>query len=273
MIHPTAIVSPDARVGADVAIGPHCVVEAGVEIGDRCVLHGPGVINAGTILEAGVVVHPFATLGGTPQYLKFDPATRSGVRIGAGTVVRESVTVNRSITAGGYTTVGANCFLMANCHIAHDCALGDRVVLANGVLLAGHCVVGADVFMGGNCALHQFTRVGEGAIVGGLSPITFDIPPYVMVAERNRVTGFNLVGLRRRGVPRESVAELKRLFAQVYAARNPKQAAVAVLADGAATTPEGRRFLEFFGGGKRGIARPVRATDAGGDKSAEEENS
>lgn len=258
MIHPTAIVSPEARLGADVAIGPYAIIEADVELGDGCVVHGPGVIKSGSILGAGVTVHPFATIGGAPQYLQFDPATRSGVRIGAGTVVRESVTVNRSIHAGGFTVVGERCFLMADCHVAHDCVLGDRVVVANGALLAGHCEIGADAFLGGGCALHQFTRIGAGAMVGGQSEITFDIPPAVMVAERNRVTGLNLVGLRRRGVPRATVVELKTLFARVYAARNPRREAAAALAEGAARTPEGRAFLEFFGGGQRGIARPRR---------------
>jgi UDP-N-acetylglucosamine acyltransferase len=262
MIHPTAIVSPAARIGAGVTIGPHALVEGETELGDNAVLHGACVIAAGTILGAGVVVHPFATIGGPPQYLKFDAATRSGVRVGAGTVIREAVTINRSIKSGEFTTIGEQCFLMANSHVAHDCALADRVILANGALLAGHVTVGADVFFGGGCALHQFTRVGEGAIIGGLAAITFDIPPYVMVADRNRLAGFNFVGLRRRGVPRATIAELKELFSRVYAASNPKHEAAAALAAGAAATAEGRRFLEFFGAGKRGIVRPGRGEES-----------
>jgi UDP-N-acetylglucosamine acyltransferase len=270
MIHPTAIVSPDARLGAGVAIGPYAIVEAGVEIGDRCVLHGPCVLNTGTILGADVAVHPYATIGGFPQDLHFDPATRSGVRVGAGTVLREYVTLNRSTKAGGFTTIGEKCFLMVNTHVAHDCVLGDRVIAANNVMIAGHCTIGADVFFGGGCGLHQFSRIGEGAIISGLSRISFDIPPYLMVAERNEVSGLNLVGLRRRGVPRAAIAELKGLFTRVYAARNPKQEAAAALADGAASSTEGRRFLEFFGGGKRGIARPERDAATAGASSEDD---
>jgi UDP-N-acetylglucosamine acyltransferase len=270
MIHPTAIVSTDARLGADVMIGPYCVIEAGVEIGDRCVLHGSCVINTGTVLGADVAVHPFATLGGTPQDLHFDPATRSGVRVGAGTVLRESVTLNRSTKTDGFTILGEKCFLMANTHVAHDCRLGDRVIAANNVMIAGHCTIGADVFFGGGCGLHQFSRIGEGAIISGLSRISFDIPPYLMVAERNEVAGLNLIGLRRRGVSREAIAELKILFARVYAVRNPRQEAAAALAEGAARSVEGRCFLEFFGGGKRGIARPIRGGAAAEENAGDE---
>jgi UDP-N-acetylglucosamine acyltransferase len=249
-----------------VTIGPHVIIEANTAIGDRCVLHASCVICTGSVLEADVTVHAFATIGGPPQFLAFDPTTRSGVRVGAGTVVRESVTLNRSIRNGEFTTIGRKCFIMANAHVGHDCALGDRVVMANGVLLAGHCSIGEDVFLGGGCALHQFTRVGHGAIVGGLAAITFDIPPNVMVADRNRLTGLNLVGLRRRGIPRETVAELKALFARVYAASNPKREAALALEAGAAKSEEGRRFLEFFNAGKRGIVRPRRG-QAGEDES------
>lgn len=262
MIHPTAVISPEARLGAGVSIGAYAVVEAGAELGDGCVLHSQCLVCGGTVLRPRVTVHSFAAIGGLPQDLKFDPATPSGVRVGAGSVLREGVTIHRATKPGGATVLGEDCFLMACSHVAHDCQLGDGVVMANAVLLAGHCTVGAGTFLGGACALHQFCRVGEGAIVGGLSPISFDVPPFVMVAERNRVAGLNLVGLRRRGCPRATIAELKRLFARVYAGRNPRAEAAAALAEGAAQTDEGRKFLAFFGGGKRGVARPRRGAAA-----------
>ncbi len=265
MIHDTAIVSPEAVIGAEVTIGPYCVVEAGVTIGERCRLLGHDILNTGTILGAGVVVHPFATLGGPPQALHFDPGTPSGVRVGAGTVLREYVTLNRSTQPAGFTVVGEDCFLMANTHVAHDCVLGDRVITANNVMFAGHCTIGADAFFGGGAGIHQFSRVGEGVIVSGLSRISEDIPPYLMVAERNHVSGLNLVGLRRRGVPRAAMTELKQLYARVYAAYRPKAEAATALAAGAATTAQGRRFLEFFGAGKRGIVRPSRSHEPPGD--------
>lgn len=264
MIHPTAVVAAEAKLGAGVSIGAFAVVEPGVMLGDGCVVQEHAIVRGGTELGARCVVHGFAAIGGTPQDLKFDPATPSGVRVGAGTVLREGVTVHRSTRPGGVTVIGQECFLMANSHVAHDCRLGDRVVLANGALLAGHIDVGASTFVGGNAAVHQFVRIGEGVMLGGLAAITFDLPPFTMVADRNRVAGLNVIGLRRRGVPRETIAELKVLFHRVYAAGNPRQEASLALVGGAARTPEGRRFLEFFGTGKRGIARPRRGAPAAG---------
>ncbi len=271
MIHPTAIIAPEARLGEGVEIGPCAIVEAGVETGPGCVVHAHAVVKRGTILGRGVIVHSHAVLGGAPQDLKFDEAVASGVRIGDATVVREGVTVNRSTKPGGFTEVGAGCFLMATSHVAHDCRIGDRVILANAVMLAGHVVVGEGTFLGGGCGMHQFGRVGAGAIVGGNASLSFDVPPFTMVAERNRLSGLNLVGLRRRGCPRETIAELKRLFARVYAASNPRREAAAALASGAASSAEGVLFLSFFGEGKRGIVRPRRSRGAAGDEGVDAE--
>lgn len=247
-IHPTAVVEPGARLGAGCEIGAHAVVTRHAELG------------------AGVVVHPFAVVGGDPQYLAFDRATVSGVRVGAGTVIREHATLNRSIHAGGWTVVGAGCFLMAAAHVGHDCVVGDHAVLANAVLLAGHVVVGAHTFLGGAAAVHQFCRIGEGVMVAGHASITRDVPHNAMVAERDEVAGLNAVGLRRRGVAPPAVAELKRAFREVYfTAGNIRRVAAGALADGGYRTPEGRAFLEFFAGGKRGFARPRRAPAAEGE--------
>ena len=246
-VHPTAIVEPGAQLGADCVIGPYAVVTRHCVLGDR------------------VVVHPFAVLGGDPQYLKFDPATVSHVRIGAGTVVREHVTVNRSILAGKATVLGEQCFLMATSHIAHDCELGNQVVLANGALLAGHVTVGDHSFLGGAAAIHQFCRIGESVMVAGHAAITRDVPHFTMVAERDDVIGFNVVGLRRRGFSRAAIAELKAAYHDVYfTPGNIREIAAQRLAAGALATPEARRFLEFFGGGQRSFARARRATESAG---------
>jgi UDP-N-acetylglucosamine acyltransferase len=261
MIHPSAVVSPQAQVGEGVSIGPFAIVEAGAVLGDRCVVRGQAVVCTGSVLGPGVVVDSFAVVGGLPQHLKFDPATPSGVRIGAGTVLREGVTVNRSTRAGEYTVVGEQGYLMANCHVAHDCRLGDRVVIANGTLLAGHVEVGDGVFIGGNSAVHQFCRIGEGVMLGGMSGLSKDLPPFLMAAERDRVVGLNSVGLRRRGCSREAVAELKTLYRRVYGAPSPREEAAALLASGLAASREAAVFLAFFAGGKRGIVGPRRKAD------------
>lgn len=242
-IHPTAIVEPGSQLGADCEIMAYAVVTKHCVLGDR------------------VVVHPFAVIGGDPQYLKFDRGTAAGVRIGAGTVLREHVTINRSIHAGKNTVIGENCFMMAASHAAHDCDVGNNVVFANAALLAGHVSVGDNTFLGGGAAVHQFCRIGEGVMVAGHASITRDVPHYVMVAERDDVIGFNVVGLKRRGVARAAIAELKAAFEDVFfTAGNIREVAAAALSGGKYPSAEARRFLEFFAGGKRSFARARRAT-------------
>ena len=242
MIHPTAIVEPGAQLGAGCEIMAYAVVTKHVTLGDN------------------VVVHPFAVIGGDPQYLKFDRASSTGVRVGAGTVIREHVTINRSIQPDKFTVVGANCFLMAASHVAHDCEVADNVVLANAALLAGHVSVGGHSFLGGGAAVHQFCRIGESVMVAGHASITRDVPHFTMVAERDEVIGFNAIGLRRRGFSRVAIAELKAAFKDVYfTPGNIRYVAAQRLAANAFETPEARRFLEFFAGGKRSFARARRA--------------
>lgn len=248
MIHPTAIVEEGAQ------LGPDCEIMAGAVIGRHCVL------------GARVVVHPYAVLGGDPQYLKFDRATASGVRVGEGTVVREHVTINRSIHADQATVVGARCFLMASAHVGHDCVVADDVVLANNTMLAGHVSVGAGTFVGGGAGIHQYCRIGEGVMVAGLARVTLDVPPFTMIAERDEIIGFNVVGLKRRGFPRETIRELKEAFRAVYFTPGNIRTVAAGLLPGAVSS-EARRFLEFFTQGKRGSARPSRPPATGADES------
>ena len=246
------------------SIHPTAIIGEGVQLGAGCVVHPYAVIQPGSVLGDGVVVHSFAVIGGDPQYLKFDPATKSGVRIGAGTVVREHVTINRSIHAGQATTVGARCFLMANVHVGHDSAVADDVVLANNVMLAGHVTVGGNTFLGGGAGFHQFCRIGEGVIVSGLARIAQDIPPFTMAAERNEVIGLNLVGLKRRGFARDTIREIKDAFRAVYfTPGNIRDVARAALDGGAFKSAEARQFLAFFTEGKRGFARARRDGLAG----------
>jgi UDP-N-acetylglucosamine acyltransferase len=242
-IHPTAIVEAGAQLGVDCEIMPYAIVKKHCELGDR------------------VIVHPFAVLGGDPQFLKFDPATVAGVRIGAGTVIREHVTINRSIQPGKFTTIGENCFIMAASHAAHDCEVGNNVVFANAALLAGHVSVGDNTFLGGGAAVHQFCRIGESVMIAGHASITRDVPHFTMVAERDEIIGFNVVGLRRRAVPRVAIAELKAAFHDVYfTPGNIRTIASGLLTDAKFSSTEARRFLAFFADGKRSFARARRAS-------------
>jgi UDP-N-acetylglucosamine acyltransferase len=241
-------------------IHPTAIVEPGAQLGSGCEVMAYAVVTKHVVLEENVVVHPFAVIGGDPQYLKFDRGSVTGVRVGAGTVIREHVTINRSILPGKFTVVGANCFLMAASHVAHDCDVADNVVLANAALLAGHVSVGGHSFLGGGAAVHQFCRIGESVMVAGHASITRDVPHVTMVAERDEVIGFNAIGLRRRGFSRVAIAELKAAFKDVYfTPGNIRDVAAQRLAANAFETPEARRFLEFFAGGKRSFARARRA--------------
>lgn len=235
-IHPSAIVDPEAQLGEGVEIGPFVVITQWARLGD------------------GVKVHPGAVVGGDPQYTGFDATLATYAEVGAGTVIRESVTINRSMYAGKATRVGARCMLMACSHVGHDSAVADEVVLANNVMLAGHVEVGAKTFVGGGAGIHQFCRLGEGVMIAGLARITKDVPPFCMAAERDDLTGLNLVGLKRREWPREIIGEIKSAYHAVLSeAGNPKPRAAAFVAD--ARSDAARTFLEFFAGGKRPIAR------------------
>lgn len=245
MIHPTAIIEPGAQLGADCEVMAHAVVTRHAVLGDR------------------VVVYPGAVVGGDPQFLKFDRRTPTSVRVGEGTVVRENATINRSIHENQATVVGARCFFMAGAHAGHDCVLGDDVVLANNAMLAGHVSVGAFTFVGGGAGIHQFVRIGESVMIGGLARITRDLAPFTIVAERDEVSGLNLVGLKRRGFPRETIRELKEAFRAVYhQSGDIRRLAAAALASGACASDEAKRFLAFFAEGKRGFARVARSPDA-----------
>jgi UDP-N-acetylglucosamine acyltransferase len=244
-IHPTALIQDGARLGAGCVIHAHSLIARHCELGD------------------GVVVHPFAVIGGDPQDLSFDAGTQSGVRIGARTIIREHVTISRATRAGASTEVGSDCFLMAACHVAHDCRIGSHVVIANAVLLAGHVQIGDRAFLGGGAVIHQFCRIGEGAMIGGGARISRDIAPFSLATERNAVIGLNIVGLRRRGLKREVMDEIKRAFRALDTpVGNLREIASATLQRGTFTSPEARSFLDFFQGGRRGFARVRRGSAA-----------
>ncbi|MFM7209641.1 MAG: acyl-ACP--UDP-N-acetylglucosamine O-acyltransferase [Verrucomicrobiota bacterium] len=253
MIHPLAAVSADASVDPSSEIGPWTLVEGGAEIGPSCAIASHAVIRRGSRLGGRIKVDSFVVAGGDPQDLSFDPAVESFTVIGAGTALREHVTVHRATQPGGATTIGSGCLLMAGSHVAHDCRVGDKVILANGSMLGGHVQVGDSAFISGGTAVHQLCRIGPGSMVSGNAVITEDVPPQVLAHGRNEVSGLNLVGLRCRGVPAESVAELKRAYHAVYGPGSDcARLADEALAAGEYRSPEAREFLLFFLGGRRG---------------------
>ena len=212
-IHPSAVIEEGARIGADVRIGPFCHVGPDVTLGDGVELRSHVVITGLTSIGAGTQVFPGAVLGEIPQDLKFS-GEQTRVEIGERNRIREHVTINAGTAGGGgLTRVGDDCLLMAGCHVAHDCHVGNRVIIVNQAVMGGHCIIGDDAIIGGMSALHQFVRVGRGAMIGGMSGVERDVIPYGLVqGERAGLEGLNLVGLKRRGLPREDIHALRAAF-------------------------------------------------------------
>jgi UDP-N-acetylglucosamine acyltransferase len=215
-IHPLAIVSPKAVLGADVQIGPFCVVEDGAAIGDGCVLESHVIVKHGTELGAYNRVFEGAVLGGMPQHAHM-PECPGRVVIGSHNVIRENATIHRALEAGHLTIVGDHCLLMTNAHVAHDCHVGNHVILTSNAMLAGHVSVGDRAFVSGAAGVHQFCRVGPLAMVGGQAHIVKDVPPFVTIdGQSSYVVGLNLVGLRRAGHDQETVLQLKAAYRLIY---------------------------------------------------------
>lgn len=212
-IHPTAVIEPGAQVDPTAKIGPFCVVGPDVRIAAGVELKSHVVVSGNTSIGPETIVFPFAVIGEIPQDLKFN-GEESALVIGARNRIREHVTMNCGTEGGGgVTRVGDDGLFMAGCHIAHDAQIGDRVILVNSVAIAGHCILDDDVIVGGLSGVHQFVRIGRGAIIGAVTMVTNDVIPYGLVqAPRGALDGLNLVGLKRRGVGRADITALRAAF-------------------------------------------------------------
>lgn len=273
MVHPTAVVHPDARLGANVRVGPYVVIEGPAEVGDGCVLEAHASLVGRVRLGKNNRVGHGAVLGGWPQDLAFDPAvtTDSGVEVGDGNTFREHVTVHRGSAPGSVTRVGDGCFLMASAHVGHNARVGDGAILANGVLLGGHVEVGPRAFLGGGSVFHQFVRVGRGVIVQGLSAFSKDVPPWTLAAERNTVAGLNVVGLRRAAVAPAARAELRRAFALLYAGGLNVSQALARAGEQTWAGAPAREFWEFVASARRrGLCAALRRRSASSSSGEDE---
>jgi UDP-N-acetylglucosamine acyltransferase len=254
-IHPSAVVSPWAKIGAGVKIGPYSVIGEHVALGDGCVV-GPNVLIEGntTIGKNNHFFHG-ATIGTAPQDLNYSGDV-SFVEIGDDNVFREFCTVNVATTPNGKTIIGSNCFLMAYSHVAHDCRLGDHVIMANTVNLGGFVTLHDYAIIGGGTPVHQFVRVGMHAFVGGASRLVLDVPPYIKVAGNPaRVYGINNVGLERRGFTTEKRAMIKGMFNILY--RNDLNVSQVLehLKNGHFEDPERRILVDFLETSERGITK------------------
>ncbi|MEM8654630.1 MAG: acyl-ACP--UDP-N-acetylglucosamine O-acyltransferase [Pseudomonadota bacterium] len=212
-IHASAVIEPGAQVDASASIGPFCVVGADVVIEAGVVLKSHVVVTGNTVVGEDTTVFPFAVIGEVPQDLKFK-GEASRLVIGKRNRIREHVTMNCGTEGGGgVTRIGDDGLFMAGCHIAHDAHVGNRVIVVNSAAVAGHCILEDDVIVGGLSGIHQFVRIGRGAIIGAVTMVTNDVIPYGLVqAPRGDLDGLNLVGLKRRGVSRSDITALRAAF-------------------------------------------------------------
>jgi UDP-N-acetylglucosamine acyltransferase len=217
-IHPTAIVDAKARIGSGVTIGPYCSVGPHVVLGDGVALLSHVIVTGHTTVGANTRIFPFASIGHQPQDLKYK-GEPSRLEIGCNNVIREYVTMNPGTEGGGMVTrVGNNCLFMVGTHIAHDCQIGDHVILVNNATLGGHVRIDDWAIISALSAVHQFVRIGRHAMVGGMSGVENDVIPYGSVmGNRARLSGLNIVGLKRRNFSRDTIHALRNAYRLLFA--------------------------------------------------------
>ncbi len=212
-VHPSAVVEPGAHVGPGCSVGPFCYVGKDVTLAEDVILESHAVVKGVTEIGAETHIFSFAVIGEIPQDKKFE-GEMTHLQIGKRNRIREHVTINTGTNGGGgLTRIGDDCLLMAGCHVAHDAIVHNRVIIVNSAAIAGHCIIEDDVIVGGLCGVHQFVRIGKGAIIGAVSMVTNDVIPYGLVqGPRGVLDGLNLVGLKRAGVARSDITALRAAF-------------------------------------------------------------
>ena len=213
LIHPSAVIETGAKIANDVMIGPFSFIGAEVVLHSGVKIKSHVVVTGNTEIGHETVVYPFAVIGEIPQDLKFN-GEQTSLKIGKNNQIRENVTINVGTAGGGgITLIGNNCLFMTGSHVAHDANIGDNVIIANSGAVAGHCVIEDDVIIGGLSGIHQFVRVGRGAIIGAVTMVTNDVIPFGLVqGPRGSLDGINLVGLKRKGVERSDITALRAAF-------------------------------------------------------------
>jgi UDP-N-acetylglucosamine acyltransferase len=254
-IHPTAIVHPSARIGANVEIGPYAVIGEDVILEPRVRVGPHAVVEFAEVGEA-CQIHAGAFVGTAPQDLKYR-GEKTRLLLGPGCVVRECVTLNRGTAATGVTRIGARCLFMAYSHVAHDCVIGNEVIVANSVAIAGHVEVGDWAILGGMVGLHQFVRIGKLVMIGAGAMVPTDIAPFTLAwGDRARLSGLNLIGLKRRGYAPEAIADLKKVYHEIFSSALPLKERISQLAQ-ADRTPAVKEFIQFLQNSPRGVCRPA----------------
>jgi UDP-N-acetylglucosamine acyltransferase len=246
-IHANAAVDPRAKLGSKVEVGPFTVIGPDVELGDGVVVHSHVVITGQAAIGAGCRIYPFAAIGHTPQDVGFH-GEPSSLIVGPDTIIREYVTINPGTERGKMVTrVGSKCYLMIGAHIAHDCQIGDNVTLVNGATLGGHVSVGDGAIIGGLSAVHQFVRVGAYSFVGGMSGVAADLIPFGMaIGNRANLCGLNIVGLKRKGFPREQIHELRQAYRMLFSSEGTLLERLEDVESMFARNPLASQIIEFI---------------------------
>jgi len=254
-IHPTAIVSEGAELAEDVTVGPYTIIEDDVIIGSGSNIASSALVASGATLGKNVTVAHGAVIGTQPQDLKFGGEKTRAV-IGDGTTVREYATINRGTIASGQTIIGKKCLLMAYSHVAHDCVIGDNVIIANSVNLAGHIEVDDHAILGGVLPVHQFVKIGAHAMIGGGFRVQQDVCPYALIAGYPlKVVGLNALGLKRRGFEKDSIRKLEQAFKLLFFSSLNTTQAVERINSEVEIIPEVKVILDFIKRSERGLVK------------------
>ena len=257
VIHPTAIVSPLAKLGVNVRVGPYSLIGPHVEMGDECVVHSNVIIEGSTKMGRGNEFFAFCVIGGKTQDLKYlgEPTY---LEVGDHNVFREGVTIHRGTTAEVATRIGSHNYFLCQAHVAHDCQLGNHIIMSNNATLGGHITVDDYAILGGLCAVHQFNRIGRHAMIGGLSKVQQDVPPFMVIDGNPAATrGLNLIGLQRRGFSEEDLRALKSAYKKLFLKKDANLAlAISSLkATHAASVPHVAHLIHFIETSQRGVTR------------------
>lgn len=251
-IHPTAIVDAKAEIASGVEIGAYVVIDGPVRVGRGTRVLPHAYVTGATEIGEDNEIHPGAALGGPPQDKAYS-GQETYLRIGDRNIIREHAQIHRGTVAGSATMIGSDNFLMGNCHVGHNCRLGNNIILANGALLAGYVELGNNVFISGNCVVHQFVRVGDYALMRGLSGTSRDVPPYAIIDWQHTVRGVNVVGLKRAGFDEKRIRALRSAFRILFRKGRNLALAVEELEQSGRVQPDVAALLDFIRTSKRGV--------------------
>lgn len=252
-IHPTAIVESGAKIGNNVTVEAYAIIKGTVTLHDDVIIKSHAYIDGHTTIGRGTIIYPFACIGTKTQDLKFR-GEKTFVTIGEQCEIREYVTINSSTGENSSVKIGNNCLIMAYCHVAHNCEVGNGVIMSNGATLAGHVIVEDRAIIGGMTGVHQFVRIGAHSMVGGMSRLTHDVPPYTIGAGSPfKFGGLNMVGLKRNGFALETRSELTKAFKYTFRSNLTLEKALEKIMQETKMLPEVCHWIDFCKQTRRGL--------------------